>query len=142
MLDSSNVNLSTATIKYNTGGGQEWYRIDQGPPGFSYNTGLLSLDGNGNPYVVLRHLHSIAEISQSNNSEKENFSLIKLDNSGNLQWYSRSGFDSFTNMSALIMDSRNNIYVTGWTNRDTKNSDILTAKFDSSGNIALVQSLQ
>ncbi len=38
-------------------------------------------------------------------------------------------------MSALILDSRNNIYVTGWTNRDNNNSDILTAKFDSSGTL-------
>jgi uncharacterized delta-60 repeat protein len=135
VYDSLNVNSSIATIKYNTEGRQEWYRIDQAPPGFSRNSGLVSLDGTGNPHVVLRHFQSTVQITQANNLKKENFSLIKLDISGNLQWYSRSGFDSFTDMSALVLDSRNNIYITGWTNQDKKNSDILTTKFDSSNTL-------
>jgi uncharacterized delta-60 repeat protein len=135
VYDSLNVNSSIATIKYNTEGRQEWYRIDQAPPGFSRNSGLVSLDKTGNPHVILRHFQSTVQITQANYFKKENFSLIKLDISGNLQWYSRSGFDSFTDMSALVQDSRNNIYITGYTNRDKKNSDILTTKFDSSGTL-------
>jgi hypothetical protein len=133
IIDTSNSFLSPALIKYNAAGEQQWSRNNKAPTGYMYNAGLVSNDAAGDLYALTGHIRSSVEVAQAYVIDKNSFSLMKYGSSGNPEWLTSPGYDSFTNMYGFIKDAKDNTYITGSINRNSKGSDIITAKFDSSG---------
>ncbi len=65
---------------------------------------------------------------------KENATLVKYDNSGNLVWEKESSND-FSSYHALDRDSSGNLYVVGTFKDSTKNSSGVLVKFNKNGSI-------
>lgn len=114
------------TIKYNTNGVEQWVQ--------RYNAGggddiaeRLVVDNFGNVYVTGE--------SQTGLGNSADIATIKYDSSGVLQWvkrYSGIGGDSFG--WDIALDQNNYIYVTGFTHDLFTGADIVTIKYDISGN--------
>ncbi len=87
----------------------------------------IAADSNGNVYVTA--------VSQRTYSDGD-FLTMKYDRRGDLRWEARSsGPDNgYSEPFAVAVDRGHNVYVTGYTVDPTRGTDILTVKYDSSGN--------
>ena len=133
IADTSYFHYSTTIIKYNAAGKQQWIFNRDNTKFDAIIPNSLSTDGTGNIYTAISNTY--AENSNISQFRPENFTLIKINSSGQMQWYSDPDLDNFNNLSGFTHDGRGNIYATGFFNNEANGSDIITAKFDSSGNL-------
>ncbi|RLC65529.1 MAG: hypothetical protein DRH97_07835, partial [Chloroflexi bacterium] len=96
-----------ATIKYDSDGNQLWVARYDGPVSGDDNGHNIAIDNWGNVYVT--------GWSTGNGTEAD-YATVKYTNNGDPEWVAR--YDGPANGEdkpyAMVIDSRSNIYVTGW----------------------------
>ena len=113
--------------------------ISQPTPNWSSSIGSnLSFYFSYQPKVKFDNLGDLVvcgNIMTGNNGL--NMLLIKYTASGSLIWLKTyNGLNNKDDeLSDFVFDNQNNIYVTGKTTVNTNNSDVITIKFDSGGNL-------
>ena len=94
-------------VKYNNNGVQQWVVRQFGSDNTSYYHGGLTLDRFGNIYMA-------ASIGAAG---MQCYLTAKYNSSGNIQWmtiYNLNGLPSNCETSAIVLDFRGNVYVTGY----------------------------
>ncbi len=116
-----------ATIKYDSDGNQLWVARYDGPVSGDDNGHNIAIDNWGNVYVT--------GWSTGNGTEAD-YATVKYTNHGDPEWVAR--YDGPANGEdkpyAMVIDSRSNIYVTGWSQGNGTDIDYATIKYDSDGN--------
>ncbi|GIV30438.1 MAG: hypothetical protein KatS3mg028_1504 [Bacteroidia bacterium] len=127
--DNSTSSYNIVTIKYNAFGVQQWIHSYNGTANGIDEGRDIVVDANGFVYVTGY---------TTNTSSSADFITLKLDNNGNLVWsktYNGSG-NQFDEAYALFVDGAGNVYVTGTAYMgSTPQNDIVTIKYNSSGNV-------
>ncbi|OGG44698.1 MAG: hypothetical protein A3F84_28760 [Candidatus Handelsmanbacteria bacterium RIFCSPLOWO2_12_FULL_64_10] len=115
------------TVKYDVDGNQVWERRYNGPANSQEQARALSVDGSGNVYVT----------GTSHNGSNNDYLTLKYNSGGNLVWERRYNGPANRDdlASSLSVDGSGNVYVTGESG-NASNSDYLTLKYDSAGNLA------
>lgn len=120
-------NYDYCTIKYSSTGQELWIKRYDGIRSFEDAAYSVILDNNGNVYVT--------GYSYGNETFRD-FATIKYDTSGEQMWvqrYSGKGF-SYDEASALAIDLKGNVYVTGKSNEvSVSEFDYVTIKYNGSG---------
>lgn len=114
------------TIKYNSGGTQQWVQRYNGPGNGDDITNTMALDGASNVYITG---HSIGT------SGSPDFATIKYNSSGVQQWVARynSPVNSTDEARDIAVDTAENVYVTGYSPGVIWNHDYFTVKYNSAG---------
>jgi hypothetical protein len=114
------------TLKLDTAGNVIWKRIYNGPDSRSDNVIGVILDNFLNPIVI-----------GNSDDSTVRYSIVKYDIAGNFLWDAHSlaypGLNDFP--VSFVVDSYNNLYVTGYRADDFQHAKVLTMKFDSNGTI-------
>jgi hypothetical protein len=128
-LDHYPDNYDYATIKYYPDGETAWVRnYHGGPIGDGDDmASALSLDSCGNIYVTGYSLGT---------RWRDDYATIKYYPNGNVAWVKRyNGLaDSYDRAKAIAVDSRGNVYVTGYSYNSGTQYDYVTLKYDFLGN--------
>jgi len=113
-------NEDCITIKYDSNGNEIWVKSYDNN-GFRDFASAIAIDSYGNIYV--------------DGNTTGDYLTIKYDANGNLLWAKTytSNADSSDVVSALFVDSSDNVIVTGWS-WDSGGFGNLTVKYDSNGN--------
>jgi uncharacterized delta-60 repeat protein len=124
---TSGNNWDYATVKYNSGGQQQWVAIYNGPGNDDDEAIAIAVDGSGNVYVT--------GFSIGTSYPDFDYATIKYDSSGQQQWVARyngpgEGVDSAT---GIALDGSGNTYVTGASTGASGDYDYATVKYDSTG---------
>jgi len=131
--DDSENNREYATIEYNSDGQELWvarygglYRADGGLYRAEGIPAAMAIDSEGNIYVT----------GWGANSKGDNYATIKYDSNGHQLWVAEyEGTGSGSNeASALFVDSKGNVYVTGQCTIDGQYVTYDTVKYDLNGN--------
>ena len=129
---SSDTNYDYATIKYDSGGNQQWVARYDGPAGSMDDFAIRVLvDGSGSVYVL--------GASEGAGTDRD-FMTIKYAPDGSEQWVARyngpaSGYDE---PQALAMDASGNAYVAGSSRGSDTNGDYATIKYAPDGSVQWV----
>ena len=122
-------------VKYNSSGYYQWTR-QFGSSLKEYGLGVV-LDSSDNIYVTG---YTAGGLDNNTNSGSLDFFLVKYNSSGAYQWTQQNGTSSGDYGRGVIVDSSDNIYVTGQTAGGLDNNtnsgssiDIFLVKYDSSG---------
>ncbi|MEO0091809.1 MAG: SBBP repeat-containing protein [candidate division WOR-3 bacterium] len=129
--DSSN-NRDYLIIKYNPSGNQEWVRKYNGTANSTDVAKAIALDDSGYIYVTGR---------SEGIGTTADYVTIKYHPTGQVQWiqrYNGTG-NNWDEPYAIAVDALSNVYVTGESMGSGTDSDILTIKYNSSGNQIWVQ---
>ena len=127
---SSATDFDYTTIKYYSNGDTAWLRRYNGPANLWDEAGAIGVDGSGNVCVT----GSSRGIGPGN--DYADLVTIKYDSSGNESWVSRYNGPSVVlpdGGMALVIDSVNNIYVTGYSYSFGTSYDFLTVKYYPNG---------
>lgn len=130
----SNGNNVHATIKYDSAGNQLWVARDSfgGMSGIGYPTDL-ALDNNGIPYITGR---------TRNSNGNYDFLTVKYKPDSPDTYWTRTyngPSDTADEARAIAFDNSDNIYITGMSYDDVTKFDIVTIKYNSSGDTQWVQ---
>lgn len=114
-----------ATIKYGPNGTQQWVAYYDGAGGSDF-AAAIALDRDGAVYVTGK--------SFGINSSSD-FATVKYDPSGRQQWVARfaGGGGGVDGARAIAVDSRKNVFVTGFTFNQLTSLDYETIRYDSNG---------
>ncbi|MCB0728314.1 MAG: SBBP repeat-containing protein [Ignavibacteriae bacterium] len=115
-----------ATIKYNPDGIRQWVAIYD-TTGQQDIPEDIEVDGDGNVYVTGR-----SRVSNSYND----IATIKYNTNGVRQWiaiYDNKPESRDDQGTDLILDGQGNVYVTGYSQESGTNNDVVTLKYNSSG---------
>ena len=119
-------NYDFVTIKYNKFGQLQWIQ--------RYND-----ENNGKDSVVSMAIDKLGNIYVAGTSDSTNsihtFLILKYSSSGGKLWaerYHDSGYE-WENAKKIVIDNRNNIYITGTGYKNNSKDDILTVKFNTDG---------
>jgi len=113
-------------VKYDTSGTVQWQRI-LGNADADRALGISS-DSSDNIYVV--------GSTASTGAGSTDSLLVKYDTSGTVQWQRVLGGASSETGNAVVVDSSDNIYISGFTSSTgTGELDLLVAKYNSSGTL-------
>ena len=122
-------------VKYNSSGTKQWTKklgIFDNESGVS-----MTVDSSDNIYVTG---YTKEVYDRNSNSENNDIFLMKYNSSGTKQWTKQLGSSSSDFAGDVTVDSSDNIYVTGFTNRSLEEnfnqesySDIFLAKYNSDG---------
>ncbi len=119
-------NRDFCTIKYNSAGVQQWASIYSGTPNLADNAVDVDVDNTGNVYVTGYSLVSEYDIV-----------LVKYNSAGVQQWVrlynGPAGLDE--EVSDLDVDDNGNIYLTGFTESTISNSNFITLKYNTAGDL-------
>lgn len=121
-------NDNYGTVKYSPTGVQLWFKMYDGPDGEYDVANAVTTDGAGNVYVT----------GQSRNATfYYDIVTIKYDPSGNVLWEKRwSHASGLTDVgSAVSVDNSGNVYVTGSAATTGNNTDYITLKYNSAGDL-------
>ncbi len=127
---SSNVypyNYGYLTIKYNANGGEEWGARYDGPGGEDDEAYGVAVDNQGNVYVTGYH------VDENGNRD---YATVKYNGNGVQQWvatYDGGIGGAGDEARAVAVDNLGNLYVTGGSIGLNGYHDIVTIKYDSSG---------
>ena len=97
----------------------------------------IAIDSSNNIYITG---YSKGDLDNNTNSGRSDAFLMKFDSGGSKQWTKLIGTSSDDIANDIIIDSSNNIYITGYSNghldnhTNTGNSDIFISKYNSTGN--------
>jgi uncharacterized delta-60 repeat protein len=122
---STNTGVDYITIKYSTSGVEQW-QARYGTPEQDIPEDL-EVDTAGNVYVTGR---------TRINSSYNDFGTVKYNSAGVQQWfasYNNAGVDREDYGYDLELDAQGNVYVTGYSQSDGSDSDILTLKYNTAG---------
>lgn len=113
------------TVKYNSSGVRQWakrYNFSGGED----TPSAMAIDGAGNLYVTG---------SSSGGATIYDYATLKYGSSGTLQWVARYNNPESNSDFArdIALDASGNVYVTGGSNYDATDYDIVTIKYDSAG---------
>ncbi len=115
------------TIKYDSHGNQLWVVRKNGPANSDDGAAKIALDTNGNVFV--------GGYICTGQFFSHDFVIIKYDSSGNQLWVQSYGQEDYDDVvSDLRLDSRGDLYVTGWSGANGTNHDFATIKYDAQGN--------
>jgi len=121
--------IDYATVKYNSGGVEQWVQRYNGPPGnLSDYARAIVIDSSGNVYVT-------GESSGSGSSY--DYATIKYNTSGVQQWVQRYNApeNSSDKACCITVDELENVYVTGTTLPGSGTDENYTSiKYNPSGN--------
>lgn len=122
------------TIKYDTGGNQQWVARYSGPGSRSNGPSDIAVDTAGNVYVT----------GSGDGLDYDDYVTVKYDTNGNELWVARYHHEIHDVAVALALDSVGNVYVTGRSDRlgfdpqdidgFTYTDDCVTIKYDNDGN--------
>jgi len=115
-----------ATIKYDSGGQQQWVAYYNASGNNADFAEAIAVDASGNVYVT----------GESGGSGTNmDYATIKYDSSGQQQWVARYDGPAHDDerASAIAVDASGNVYVTGWSRGTDSGHDYATIKYDSSG---------
>jgi uncharacterized delta-60 repeat protein len=125
----SGTGFDYATIKYNSGGIQQWVKRYNNGNGIDEAAAIV-LDAAGNVYVTGR----------SQGATGFDYATIKYDSSGNLLRVHRYDNSNLADeASAIAVDASGNVYVTGRSQGSGTGFDYATVKYDSGGKQLWVQ---
>ncbi len=115
-----------ATIKYDPGGKQLWVRRYNGPGKDADQPHALVVDGEGNAYVTGDSVGA---------GTSHDYATVKYDPTGKRLWVRRYNgpLNDSENPSALALDAKGNVYVTGASSGKGSSSDYTTLKYSPSG---------
>jgi hypothetical protein len=119
-------NCDYATVKYDTGGVQQWVASYNGPGNGGDHASALAVDASGSVYVT----------GGSEGSDTIwGYATVKYDTGGTQQWVARyNGPDNGGDMAtALALDWLGNVYVTGYSFGSATSLDFATVKYNSGG---------
>jgi uncharacterized delta-60 repeat protein len=114
------------TIKYNTGGDEQWVRRYDGPENSSDMGNALVLDAQGNVIVT--------GYSTQTGTQRD-YTTIKYNSSGTEQWtrfYNGSASQNDI-VHGITVDNQNNIYITGESIGTGSSFDYATIKYNPAG---------
>lgn len=117
-MDSSGYGF--ATVKYNTGGNEQWVARYHGPTIWGSQARAMALDENGNVYIT--------GISSSD------YLTVKYNGAGAVQWaatYNGPG-NLMDHATAIAVDNFGHVYVTGASSNSNRWTDYATIKYFSS----------
>jgi len=116
-------------VKYDPTGSILWQRALGGVSNELFITGGLTVDSNGDVYLV--------GDTDSAGAGQEDVLIAKYDSSGTIQWQRILGGATLDDGRSVATDSSNNVYVVGLTSTGvgTANYQLLIAKYNSSGTI-------
>lgn len=116
------------TIKYDLAGNEIWinrynYSVQNGHE----KPADIIIDQNENIYVIGRSIGT---------SGLDDYLTIKLDSSGNVVWTKRyNGPSNDLDLAThIVLDNSGNPVITGYSNQSGQSFDIVTIKYDTSGN--------
>ncbi len=112
--------LAYATVKYNAAGQRQWAARYNAPDNDFSIARDLAVDGAGNVYVT--------GSSGDYDKRRKDYATVKYNSAGQQQWvarYNRPGDGA----SALVVDARGNVYVTGSNVGVKTGSDFVTIKY-------------
>lgn len=116
-----------ATVKYTSGGTQNWVQTYIGPANLSASANAVVVDHQNNIYVT--------GLDYGADTTAE-YVTIKYSPNGTEQWLARYAADVVQGddwATAACVDQDNYIYVTGYSESSDANPDYLTIKYASSG---------
>jgi hypothetical protein len=117
-------NQDYATIKYDSGGQQQWVRLYDGPGNNTDVANAIAVDASGNVYVT----------GSSNGSGfigNLDYATIKYDPTGQPQWVARYDGPGTSDdvANAIAVDGLGNVYVTGSSYGSGTDRDYATIKY-------------
>jgi uncharacterized delta-60 repeat protein len=129
-------------VKYNSSGTRQWTK-QFGTSGWDVGYGV-AVDSSNNIYVTG---YTEGGLDGNTNSGGRDIFLVKYNSSGTKQWTQQFGSSKKDYGLASNVDSKGNIYVTGYTeggldgNTNSGESDIFLVKYNSSGTKQWTQQL-
>jgi uncharacterized delta-60 repeat protein len=114
------------TIKYNTYGDTLWFARYDGTAHITDNAHAIALDNQGNIYVTGTSMGSGTSFD---------YLTIKYNPAGIAEWISRYNgqANDYDNATAIAVDSRGFVYVTGHSESTSTHTDYLTIKYGIGG---------
>jgi uncharacterized delta-60 repeat protein len=115
------------TIKYNSGGQQQWLARYNGPANDDDMAAAITVDSVANVYVTGASLNSDGDLD---------YATIKYNSIGQEQWvarYNGPGGFHVDNAVGIAVDSSGNVYVTGTSDGEGTGLDYTTIKYNSAG---------
>jgi uncharacterized delta-60 repeat protein len=116
------------TVKYGANGAKKWEAQYDGPvPGGGYNQPVgIAVDSTKNVYVAGKVYDPASGYD---------YAAVKYDVNGNQKWVKRyDGPDKLDDIpNAMVLDSANNLYVTGGSKTSSSSSEFATVKYDTNG---------
>jgi hypothetical protein len=125
--DGGPTSYDYATIKYNSNGVEQWEARYNGlGDKYDYAT-ALALDCSGGVYVTGY---------SDNDMTRQDYATIKYDSFGNQLWVATYNGPAYNNDRAcsILVDTSNNVYVTGYSYDWSTSIDYATIKYDFLGN--------
>jgi len=115
------------TIKYNSGGVEQWAERYNGPAGEDDEPHGIAVDNSGNVFVCGGSLDSTSGLD---------YVTIKYNAAGETAWVRRYNgpANSSDEANALGLDDAGNVYVTGYSQGQGTDVDYATVKYDPAGN--------
>jgi hypothetical protein len=116
-----------ATVKYDSNGNQLWVKGYNGPGSGNDIAIAIAVDGFGNVYLTGRSKGS---------GTWDDYATVKYDTGGNELWVKRYNGPANSNdmVSAIAVDTSENVYVTGESYLSETVSIYATVKYDTNGN--------
>lgn len=126
-----NLSIFSRRVSANTSILDEWHET-WGSSDVEDHLKAISIDSSDNIYLAGETVRFPYDLEKRNSM----VNLIKYNSSGGLQWNRTWGGSKYDLCEAQILDSENNIYLTGFTNSfGTPDTDIFLLKFDDSGSL-------
>ena len=119
-------NFDYVTIKYNSDGKQQWFQRYDGPGKKDDEASAIAVDTKGNVYVTG---------STINKELGRGYATIKYDTNGKQKWVRRydGPVKGWNEATALAVDTKGNVYVTGSAINKELGRGYATIKYDTNG---------
>jgi hypothetical protein len=135
LVDNNNnpIYQQIITIKYDSNGKQIWLRRYNGPQNWSSVAQDMVVDSFDNIYILgTCGKHTIINRSLKTDSD---YILISYDPLGKLRWtaFYDGPVKKWDIGSKIALDTKNNVYVTGWSYGNGSNYDYATIAYNSTG---------
>jgi uncharacterized delta-60 repeat protein len=125
--NGGDTSLDYATIKYDSNGNEQWLARYNGLGNENDYAQAIALDSSGNVYVTGY---------SDNGITKQDYATVKYDSSGNQLWTAIYNGPAYKDdrASSILVDSSDNVYVTGYSYDWGTRLDYATVMYDLVGN--------